>query len=117
MKSLLTKMFIAAFGLALATVPLTASAAQWGIGVNVAGPGYAVHTGYVNPGSPCYGCGRPGYWRHPRPHRYWGPRPVAVSPAYYEGYYGWAPAGYYGYYSHGRWFAHRRWNGGVYLYF
>lgn len=103
MKSLLTKLSLAAFGLSLAAVPLTANAASIGIGVNIGGPGYNVHARYVNPGGPCYGCGHA--WAPP-------PRPV-----YYEGYYGWAPGGYYGYYSHGRWYAHRRWGNGFWIYF
>jgi hypothetical protein len=111
MKQFATKILIAVFGLSLATAPLAASAAQWGVGVNVGGPGYNVHAGYGHPG-----------WRRPAPRPYWGPhpyyggpRPVAVG--YSEGYYGWAPGGYYGYYHRGQWFSHRRWNGGVWLYF
>ena len=115
MKSFISKFFIAAFGLTLATAPLAASAAQWGVGVNIGGPGYSVHAGYVNPGGPCYNCGRPPApprygWRHDR----WAPAP---GPVLYEGYYGWAPSGSNGYYSHGRWFEHRRWGHGVWLYF
>ena len=104
MKSLLAKLSMAAFGLSLAAVPLTASAAQWGVGVNVGGPGYAVHAGYVNPGGPRYGW-HPSGWR------------PAPAPVLYEGYYGWAPGGYYGYYSRGHWFAHRRWGNGFWVYF
>jgi hypothetical protein len=102
MQSLISKLFIAGFGVALALTPLTASAAQVGIGVNIGGPGYAVHAGYVNPGGPCYGC-----WRRPAP------RP----PRYAWHRYGWAPGGYQGYYWRGRWFAHRRWGNGVWIYF
>jgi hypothetical protein len=112
MKAFISKVLIATFGVALATAPLAASAAGVGIGVNIGGPGYNVHAGYVNPGGPCYRCGRP-----PAPppryawHRY-GP-----APAYYNGYYGWAPGGYQGYYWRGSWFAHRRWGNGVWIYF
>jgi len=102
MKTLLAKLSVAAFGLSLAAAPLAASAAQWGVGVNVGGPGYSVHAGYVNP--PRYGW-HPRGWAH------------APAPVLYEGYYGWAPAGYYGYYSHGHWFAHRRWGNGFWIYF
>ncbi len=109
MKSFISKFVIAAFGLTLATAPLTASAAQWGVGVNVGGPGYSVHAGYGRPAAP------------PPPHEGWhrygygyGRAPAV---AYHDGYYGWAPAGYYGYYWHGRWFAHRRWGNGFYIYF
>jgi hypothetical protein len=114
MKAFISKFLIAAVGCTLATAPLTASAAGWGVGVNVGGPGYSVHAGYVNPGGPCYGCRRP----LPSPRRYgwrrWGPGP---APVLYDGYYGWAPGGYHGYYWHGRWFAHRRWGNGVWIYF
>ncbi len=37
--------------------------------------------------------------------------------AYYNGYYGWCPFGYYGFYYNGGWFHHRRWSGGIYIYF
>ena len=102
MKSFVSKFLIGAFGLALAVTPLTASAAQWGVGIRVGGPGYSVRTR-------CYRCERPA----PRYgwHRY-GPRP-----ALYDGYYGWAPGGYNGYYWRGRWFTHRRWGNGAWIYF
>jgi hypothetical protein len=117
MKALIAKLSLAAFGLSLATVPLAANAASVGIGVNIGGPGYSVHAGYVNPGGPCYGCGR-GWAAPPPPPRYgWHPAGYAPAPVLYEGYYGWAPGGYYGYYSHGRWFAHRRWGNGFWIYF
>jgi hypothetical protein len=115
MKSFISKFFIAAFGLTLVTAPLTANAAQWGVGVNVGGPGYTVHAGYANPGGPCYRCERPvpapryGWREHG-----WAPAPRAV---FYDGYYGAAPGGYYGYYWHGRWFGHRRWGNGFWVYF
>jgi hypothetical protein len=113
MKSFVAKMLIAIFGLTLAAAPLAASAAPWGVGVGVSGPGYSVHVGNGNRWHAGYGY-RPG-WR--APHRGWYGRPVAVSPYYVEGYYGIAPGGYYGYYHHGRWFAHRHWRSGVWLYF
>jgi hypothetical protein len=112
MKSFISKFFIAAFGLTLAAAPLTASAAQWGVGIRVGGPGYSVHTGYVNPGGPCYGCGR----RWAPPPRY-GWHRDGGAPVLYNGYYGWAPGGYRGYYSQGRWFEHRRWGNGFWIYF
>ncbi len=46
MKAFVSKLSLAAFGIALAAAPLTASAAQVGIGVNIGGPGYVVHGGY-----------------------------------------------------------------------
>jgi hypothetical protein len=33
------------------------------------------------------------------------------------GYYGWAPGGFPGYFWNGNWYHHRRWNGGVWIYF
>ncbi len=98
MKSLLTRISIAAFGLTLITAPLAARADQWHDGRHDdwhRAPVYAVHRGYW----------REGHWHaYGRPH-------------YVEGYYGWAPGGYYGYYHAGRWFAHRRWGGGFWIYF
>jgi hypothetical protein len=110
MKSFISKLFIAVFGLTLAVAPLTASAAQWGVGIRVGGPGYSVHTRYANPGGPCYRCGRPAPRRYGWHH--YGPGPVV-----YNGYYGWAPGGYNGYYWRGRWFTHRRWGNGAWIYF
>jgi hypothetical protein len=112
MKAFISKVLIATFGVALATAPLAASAAGVGIGVNIGGQGYNVHAGYVNPGGPCYNCGR----RPAPPPRYAWHR-YGPAPAYYNGYYGWAPGGYQGYYWHGRWFTHRRWGNGVWIYF
>lgn len=114
MKALIPKISVAAIGLSLALAPMAASAQSVGIGVNVGGPGYSVHAGYVNPGGPCYGCTWHGAWVPP-PH-YWHPYyPARV--AYYNGYYGLAPGGFYGYYWHGAWYAHRRWTNGVWIYF
>jgi hypothetical protein len=107
MKSFVIKLFIAIFGFSLVSAPLAASAAQWGVGIGINGGGGAVHAGYHNGWRPS------GYYRPAPPVAYY----PAPAPVYYEGYYGVAPGGYYGYYSHGRWFAHRRWNGGVWLYF
>jgi hypothetical protein len=108
MKSLIAKLSIAALGLSLAAMPMAASAAQVAVGVNVGGP--------------CYGCGwhRPApaprpYWQHPYGWHPYGWRPAPV--AYYDGYYGVAPGGFYGYYWHGGWYMHRRWSGGVWIYF
>jgi hypothetical protein len=114
MKTLIAKAAIAALGLSLAVAPIAASAAPWGVGVTVGGPGYVAHAGYVNPGGPCYGC----YHHWAQPHNYnhpYGWRPA--GPAYYEGFYGWAPGGFYGYYSRGGWYHHRRWGPGFWIYF
>jgi hypothetical protein len=110
MKQFAAKLLIALFGLSLATAPLAASAAQWGVGVNVGGVRAGYHNGWGGPPPPAWHHGY-GYG-----HPYYGHRPY-YRPAVYEGYYGAAPGGYYGYYSHGNWYHHRRWNGGVWLYF
>ena len=107
MKSFVTNLLIAIFGFSLVSAPLAASAAQWGVGVGINGGGVAVHAGY-------HSGWRPGGYYRPAPRvAYY----RTAAPVYYEGYYGVAPGGFYGYYSHGRWFSHRRWNGGVWIYF
>jgi len=97
MKTLIAKLSVAICGLSLAALPLAASADQVSVGVNVGGPGYHVRARYVNPNPP----------------RYWHPARVV----YYDGYYGRAPAGFYGYYWHGGWYMHRRWANGIWIYF
>ena len=105
MNSFATKFLIAVFGLSLATAPIAANAAQFGVAVGFGGgSGIVVHEGDRH------------YRHHDRP--YYGPRPYYPAyPVYNEGYYGRAPGGFYGYYSRGHWYSHRRWNNGVYLYF
>lgn len=98
MKTLIAKAAVAALGLSLAVAPIAASAAPWAVGVRVGGPGYVVHAHY---------------WA-PAPHYYYG-HPAGF--VYYNGYYGWAPAGFYGYYWNGGWYQHRRWGNGVWIYF
>jgi Ni/Co efflux regulator RcnB len=47
-------------------------------------------------------------------------RPVyrtAYRPGFVNGYFGWSPGGFQGYYWNGGWYHHRRWNGGVWIYF
>lgn len=110
MKSFVTKLLVAIFGLTLITAPLAADAAQWRVGVGINPGGVMIRGGYRNGWAPAPA------WRG-----YYRPGPVAWYPApapvYYDGYYGWAPGGFYGYYWHGRWYAHRRWSGGVWIYF
>jgi len=86
--SLATKLGLAIMALTIAATPLAASAQQWGVRIGV-GNGVVVHAGN-------------GYY----PRRY-----------YYDGYYGWAPAGFQGYYWHGGWYHHRRWHNGIWIYF
>ena len=112
MKAFVTRLVIALLGFTIISAPLAASAAQWRAGVGVYGGGVSVRAGYAN-GWRSGGYWRGGYGWAPGPrYRAWYP-----GPAYVEGYYGFAPGGFYGYYSHGRWFAHRRWSGGVWFYF
>ena len=113
MKSLIPKITIAALGLTLAAAPLAASAEPY-VGVRVHGSGYAAR---VNPGGPCYGCGRRA-WAPPPPAYAWHPNAWYPAPVvYYDGFYGWAPAGFYGWYWHGNWYAHRRFENGLWIYF
>lgn len=42
-------------------------------------------------------------------------QPVYQEPV--DGYFGWSPDGFQGYYWNGNWYHHRRWNGGVWIYF
>ena len=108
MKALVTRLVIAILGFTLISAPLAASAAQWRGGVGVSGGGASVRAGYGNG----YHCG------YARGYGYAsGPRYRAYPAPYFNGYYGVAPGGFYGYYWQGRWFAHRRWNGGIWLYF
>jgi hypothetical protein len=106
MKALIKNIVIGAAGLVIAAAPLAASAQNW-------------HDDHgARPGN---------YQRDQRggsDHRdYRGgsySRPVyrsAYQPAYDNGYFGWAPGGFQGYYSNGGWYHHRRWSGGVWIYF
>lgn len=110
MKSLISKTIIGAAGLALASAPLAAGAQSWqGHGSNNRG-------GYTQRGSGSYqrggGYERGGNWG--------GGVHVNVGysqPVYSDGYYGWAPGGFQGYFWNGNWYHHRRWSGGVWIYF
>ena len=93
MKSLVNKILIGAAGLVLAAAPLAASADTW-------------HG---------HDSDRGGYHRDDRV-RFERERPVYRGP-FVNGYFGWAPGGFQGYYWNGNWYHHRRWNGGVWIYF
>ena len=116
MKSLINKIIIGAAGLALASAPLAASAQGWqGHGSDTRG-GYTQRGGGNDQRAGGYERGG-GYQRG----GYWGSG-VRVNvgysqPVYSEGYYGWAPGGFQGYFWNGNWYHHRRWNGGVWIYF
>ena len=101
----LRNVFIAALGLTIVSAPLVASAAPTGY-VRTSG-GY--HAGYAYHGSPGYGYYRPGYGYYRPGYGY----PVA----YVNGWYGYTPLGWYGYYWNGGWYQHRRWSGGIWIYF
>lgn len=111
MKSLISKILIGAAGLALATAPLAADAQSW------QGHGNDNRGGYNQRG---YDRGRDG--DHDRGRDWRGgdwrgyTQPVYQAPVV-NGYFGWAPGGFQGYYSNGNWYQHRRWNGGVWIYF
>ena len=107
MKTLIKNIVIGATGLMLAVAPLAASAQSWHgdhgrdqRGGNVQRGGYERRD---------YHGGGGGYVR--------GGYRSAYQPAYVNGYFGWAPGGFQGYYWNGGWYQHRRWNGGVWIYF
>jgi hypothetical protein len=126
MKSIISKIIVGAAGLMLATAPLAASAQSW------QGHGSTNRGGYTQRGGSGYQRGSSGYQRgggYARGGGYdrggWGggvhvnvgySQPV-YQPPYDDGYYGWAPGGFQGYFWNGNWYHHRRWNGGVWIYF
>ncbi len=131
MKTSFLKIATAALGLSLLAAPLAADAATYGYvhagphGTSAGvvfrggyGPGY--HGGYYGyrGGYGHYGYhGYGGGYYHPvayRPVAYGYARPV---PVFYNGYFGFAPGGWSGYYYNGFWYHHRRWSGGVWIYF
>ncbi len=107
MNSLVTKLLVGLAGLTLASAPLAASAQNWdnGHGNHGAAASHdnrAGNHGGFQRGSANYrvSYGRPQHQQH-----------------YANGYYGVAPGGFSGYYWNGGWYHHRRWNGGVWIYF
>jgi hypothetical protein len=107
MKSLANKLLVGLAGLAIASVPLAASAQDFhghdrGSVQRNDNRGRAENRGNFQRGDSHY---RVSY-----------SRPVYQQP-YVNGYFGYAPGGFQGYYSNGGWFHHRRWNGGVWIYF
>jgi hypothetical protein len=113
MNARIVKVLAAVFGLTLAVAPLAASA-----------QGYAVRGGYVARGGWNHGfvgdrfhAGFRGGYRAGfvgGPVRFGA---VAYAHPFINGYYGWAPGGFYGYYWNGGWYHSRRWHAGVWLYF
>jgi hypothetical protein len=94
MKTTITKCLIAAFGLALATAPLAASAETWGDRDHDHDRGRVVVERVQ-----------------------YRPEIIVERPRFVEGFYGFAPAGFYGYFHEGQWFHHRRWGNGFWIYF
>jgi hypothetical protein len=103
MKSLVNKLIAGLAGLAVATtLPLAASAQTWHDNDHRYDHRPPVRHETVVRTERRYpvAYGHPGY-RAP----------------YANGYYGWAPAGYQGYFWNGRWYHHRRMNAGIWIYF
>jgi hypothetical protein len=139
MKTSFLKIMTAALGLSLLAAPMAADAATYGYAhagphgasagvVFRGGPGPGYHGGFNGPGyhGGFYGRGGygPGYYGYHGYGGYYHPvyRPVAYGyarpvPVFYNGYFGFAPAGWSGYYYNGFWYHHRRWSGGVWIYF
>jgi hypothetical protein len=112
MKNLIKNIVIGAAGLMLAAAPLAASAQSWHDHGSGNRSGYTQRAGNVQRGS--YGRGGGGYERGGYA------QPVyrqAYPEAYVNGNFGWAPGGFQGYYWNGGWYQHRRWSGGVWIYF
>jgi hypothetical protein len=112
MKSLVSKILIGAAGLVLAAAPLAASAQDWHGQNNNDRGGYRSNDnrGYDNRRNDDRGYRDRNDRRDNRDQSYRGR-------GYTNGYYGRAPGGYQGYYSNGNWYQHRRWNGGIWIYF
>jgi len=114
----------AVIGLSAIAFPAAASAAPYyGHGPVAAHAGYYPHGGYGWHGGyygrPGYVYGRPVYYGRPgyvygRPAYYYGYRPGFV---YYNGFFGYTPYGWSGYYWNGGWYHHRRFSGGIWIYF
>jgi hypothetical protein len=117
MKSLIKNIVIGAAGLVLAAAPLAASAQSYHDHGSGNRGGYTQRAGSEQRGS--YGRGG-GYAREGGGYGGGYAQPVyqeAYPSPYVNGYFGWAPGGFQGYYSNGGWYQHRRLSGGVWIYF
>jgi hypothetical protein len=94
MKSFMQKIAIGAATLAIVAAPLAASAQDWHHDQS-----RNEHERIVHRDVHYHNVHRPVYRR------------------YNEGYYGWAPAGFNGYYHNGGWYRHRRQQAGIWIYF
>jgi hypothetical protein len=104
MKSLIKNIVIGVAGLMLAAAPLAASAQDWHDRGQDHRPGNYQRGGDENRDRHDGGYGRPVYRQ-------------AYPQAYVNGYFGWAPGGFEGYFWNGGWYQQRRWSGGVWIYF
>lgn len=114
MKASITTFLAGIAALTIASAPLAASAANWNDGHDRGGNDRGSYHVQYNGGN------RGGYqargdWGH-RGYAYGGGYAYA-APAYVNGYFGWAPGGFQGWYYNGGWYHHRRWNGGIWIYF
>ena len=107
MNTLAKKIIIGAAGLVLAAAPLAANAQGWHNGDRDRG-GHYDRRGDDHRWQERRDRDDRGRWRYERP--------VYTAP-YVNGYFGWAPGGFQGYYYNGGWYQHRRWSGGIWLYF
>ena len=113
MKTSITTILAGLAALSIASAPLAASAADWNGGHDRGG----YHTQYN--GRDRGGYQARGDWGH-RGYGYGGGYAYAApvyQPPYVDGYFGWAPSGFQGWYHDGGWYHHRRWNGGIWIYF
>jgi hypothetical protein len=110
MKSIVNTLLGGAAGLAIVAVPLAASAQNWH---GHDGDNRGAYHASDNRGRDVQ---RGGYVRGNDRYRVGYEQPVYQQP-YVNGYFGYAPGGFQGYYNNGGWYQHRRWNGGVWIYF
>jgi hypothetical protein len=108
--SLLTRIAVGVAALTLAAAPLAASADDWHGGDHDRG-----NAGYHDRGNWGYhdrDRDRDDWRRHD-----WGYARPVYQQRYVNGYFGLAPGGFRGYFYNGGWYQHRRWNGGIWIYF
>jgi hypothetical protein len=109
MKPLVNKILVGLAGLAIVSAPLAASAQDWHGDQNRGSYQRNDNRGRFENRDHDFQRGNDRY-------RVSYSRPVYRQP-YVNGYFGVSPDGFQGYYSNGGWYQHRRWNGGVWIYF
>lgn len=107
MKSLVNKVLVGLAGLAIASIPLAASAQPHQDHDRGRVSRHDDRGRFAN---------RDDFRRGDDRYRVSYARPVYQRP-YVNGYFGYAPGGFRGYYWNGGWYHQRRWNAGVWLYF